>query len=60
MNPALRVIVYPLVTKGGRRVRCDGEILGAWAWVFARSERSAGDVSVTRGLYNVVPATARR
>ncbi|MFD9337544.1 hypothetical protein ACFWBF_24555 [Streptomyces sp. NPDC060028] len=28
MSPALRVVVYPPDAEGGRRVRCDGEILG--------------------------------
>lgn len=28
MSPDLRVIVYPPDPDGGRRVRCDGEILG--------------------------------
>lgn len=28
MSPALRVVVYPPDNRGGRRVRCDGEILG--------------------------------
>ncbi|WP_328623139.1 hypothetical protein [Streptomyces sp. NBC_00354] len=28
MSPAVRVIVYPPDAQGGRRVRCDGEILG--------------------------------
>ncbi|MFE2246063.1 hypothetical protein [Streptomyces lavendulae] len=28
MSPGLRVVVYPPDAKGGRRVRCDGEILG--------------------------------
>ncbi|MFK0050212.1 hypothetical protein ACIQU4_40140 [Streptomyces sp. NPDC090741] len=28
MAAALRVIVYPPDAEGGRRVRCDGEILG--------------------------------
>lgn len=28
MSPALRVIVYPPDDQGGRRVRCDGQILG--------------------------------
>ncbi|MFD9336325.1 hypothetical protein ACFWBF_18255 [Streptomyces sp. NPDC060028] len=28
MSPGLRVIVYPPDAQGGRRVRCDGEILG--------------------------------
>ncbi|MFJ5635322.1 hypothetical protein ACIQF5_22135 [Streptomyces goshikiensis] len=28
MSPDLRVIVYPPDAEGGRRVRCDGEILG--------------------------------
>ncbi|MFF3431462.1 hypothetical protein [Streptomyces sp. NPDC002602] len=28
MSPGLRVVVYPPDAEGGRRVRCDGEILG--------------------------------
>ncbi|MFE2528049.1 hypothetical protein ACFXEL_27890 [Streptomyces sp. NPDC059382] len=28
MSPDLRVVVYPPDAEGGRRVRCDGEILG--------------------------------
>ncbi|MBT2546404.1 hypothetical protein J7E99_38530 [Streptomyces sp. ISL-44] len=28
LSPDLRVIVYPPDAQGGRRVRCDGEILG--------------------------------
>ncbi|WP_272264058.1 hypothetical protein [Streptomyces xanthophaeus] len=28
MSPGLRVIVYPPDEQGGRRVRCDGQILG--------------------------------
>ncbi|MGW8779771.1 hypothetical protein ACWGNM_17155 [Streptomyces sp. NPDC055796] len=28
MNPAPHVIIYPPDNQGGRRVRCDGEILG--------------------------------
>ncbi|MFG2754072.1 hypothetical protein [Streptomyces xanthophaeus] len=28
MSPDLRVVVYPPDEQGGRRVRCDGEILG--------------------------------
>ncbi|MFD8292970.1 DUF6233 domain-containing protein [Streptomyces lavendulae] len=28
ISPALRVVVYPPDAEGGRRVRCDGEILG--------------------------------
>ncbi|MET9959879.1 hypothetical protein ABZ128_12595 [Streptomyces sp. NPDC006326] len=28
MSPAARVIVYPPDAQGGRRVRCDGAILG--------------------------------
>ncbi|WP_329316127.1 hypothetical protein OG723_39370 [Streptomyces sp. NBC_01278] len=46
MPPALRVIVYPPDAEGGRRVRCDGEILGR-ALGPATSSNSCGEPALT-------------
>ncbi|MEV6734435.1 MULTISPECIES: hypothetical protein [unclassified Streptomyces] len=54
MSPALRVIVYPLVTKGGRRVRCDGEILGCVPGAQATYSSSCGGPALTRTTSSMV------